>query len=186
MYLQKIRCAKKYLIMDSLPWGTVWLGFWVVFEGEWFVSMTQWQPLQMNWMYWNGYILWPDHLMCSKHINVCCATLISIKQITRVYFLYGKCFKNLISGHLPLKFLFQSHWIGKEYYKRGPDGNDIPQGQNVPHIRVEFRYTVRTWFWTFSYWLIQTRSDELLPGLFKCWLFIFFTRQWVGNALLMH
>ncbi|KAK4478457.1 hypothetical protein RD792_013932 [Penstemon davidsonii] len=30
------------------------------------------------------------------------------------------------------------HWIGKEYYKRGPDGNDIHK-TNVPHIRLEFR-----------------------------------------------
>ncbi|KAI4331620.1 hypothetical protein MLD38_029794 [Melastoma candidum] len=32
----------------------------------------------------------------------------------------------------------KSHWIGKEYYKREPDGNDIHR-TNVPHIRVEFR-----------------------------------------------
>ncbi|KAF6170403.1 hypothetical protein GIB67_014333 [Kingdonia uniflora] len=32
----------------------------------------------------------------------------------------------------------KSHWIGKTYYKRGPDGNDIHK-TNVPHIRVEFR-----------------------------------------------
>ncbi|KAL1321715.1 hypothetical protein HN51_066586 [Arachis hypogaea] len=32
----------------------------------------------------------------------------------------------------------KSHWIGQEYYKRGPDGNDI-QKTNVPHIRLEFR-----------------------------------------------
>ncbi|MBA0857697.1 hypothetical protein Goshw_015789, partial [Gossypium schwendimanii] len=32
----------------------------------------------------------------------------------------------------------KSHWIGKHYYKRGPDGNDIHK-TNVPHIRVEFR-----------------------------------------------
>ncbi|XAR55809.1 AMP deaminase [Bertholletia excelsa] len=32
----------------------------------------------------------------------------------------------------------KSHWIGKEYYKRGPDGNDIHR-TNVPHIRLEFR-----------------------------------------------
>ncbi|XP_010937877.3 probable AMP deaminase isoform X2 [Elaeis guineensis] len=32
----------------------------------------------------------------------------------------------------------KSHWIGRSYYKRGPDGNDIHQ-TNVPHIRVEFR-----------------------------------------------
>ncbi|EOY07160.1 AMP deaminase / myoadenylate deaminase, putative isoform 3 [Theobroma cacao] len=35
----------------------------------------------------------------------------------------------------------KSHWIGKEYYKRGPDGNDIHR-TNVPHIRLEFRDTV--------------------------------------------
>ncbi|KAL2479449.1 AMP deaminase [Abeliophyllum distichum] len=32
----------------------------------------------------------------------------------------------------------KSHWIGKEYFKRGPDGNDIHK-TNVPHIRLEFR-----------------------------------------------
>ncbi|XP_010264598.1 PREDICTED: AMP deaminase-like [Nelumbo nucifera] len=32
----------------------------------------------------------------------------------------------------------KSHWIGRSYYKRGPDGNDIHK-TNVPHIRVEFR-----------------------------------------------
>ncbi|OIT36843.1 PREDICTED: AMP deaminase [Nicotiana attenuata] len=32
----------------------------------------------------------------------------------------------------------KSHWIGKEYYIRGPDGNDIHR-TNVPHIRLEFR-----------------------------------------------
>ncbi|KAJ4970954.1 hypothetical protein NE237_004053 [Protea cynaroides] len=35
----------------------------------------------------------------------------------------------------------KSHWIGKSYYKRGPDGNDIHK-TNVPHIRVEFRDTI--------------------------------------------
>ncbi|KAK3212334.1 hypothetical protein Dsin_017040 [Dipteronia sinensis] len=35
----------------------------------------------------------------------------------------------------------KSHWIGLEYYKRGPDGNDIHK-TNVPHIRVEFRDTI--------------------------------------------
>ncbi|KAL5550505.1 hypothetical protein UlMin_000681 [Ulmus minor] len=35
----------------------------------------------------------------------------------------------------------KSHWIGKEYYRRGPDGNDI-QRTNVPHIRLEFRDTI--------------------------------------------
>ncbi|KAK4582406.1 hypothetical protein RGQ29_025545 [Quercus rubra] len=35
----------------------------------------------------------------------------------------------------------KSHWIGKEYYKRGPSGNDIHR-TNVPHIRLEFRDTI--------------------------------------------
>ncbi|XP_058729099.1 AMP deaminase-like [Vicia villosa] len=35
----------------------------------------------------------------------------------------------------------KSHWIGKEYYKRGPNGNDIHR-TNVPHIRLEFRETI--------------------------------------------
>ncbi|KAL0451003.1 UNVERIFIED_CONTAM: AMP deaminase [Sesamum latifolium] len=32
----------------------------------------------------------------------------------------------------------KSHWVGTEYFKRGPDGNDIHR-TNVPHIRLEFR-----------------------------------------------
>ncbi|KAG8067809.1 hypothetical protein GUJ93_ZPchr0005g14423 [Zizania palustris] len=32
----------------------------------------------------------------------------------------------------------KSHWIGKNYYKRGHSGNDIHK-TNVPHIRVKFR-----------------------------------------------
>ncbi|KAK4745929.1 hypothetical protein SAY87_012241 [Trapa incisa] len=36
---------------------------------------------------------------------------------------------------------FKSHWIGKEYYKRGAVGNDIHR-TNVPHIRLEFRDTI--------------------------------------------
>ncbi|KAL6657256.1 hypothetical protein ACP70R_005036 [Stipagrostis hirtigluma subsp. patula] len=35
----------------------------------------------------------------------------------------------------------KSHWIGRNYYRRGPEGNDIHQ-TNVPHIRVEFRHTI--------------------------------------------
>ncbi|KAF7825521.1 AMP deaminase [Senna tora] len=35
----------------------------------------------------------------------------------------------------------KSHWIGEEYYKRGPNGNDIHK-TNVPHIRLEFRDTI--------------------------------------------
>lgn len=33
------------------------------------------------------------------------------------------------------------HWIGENYYKRDPDGNDIHK-TNVPHIRVEFRHMI--------------------------------------------
>ncbi|KAH9310169.1 hypothetical protein KI387_038080, partial [Taxus chinensis] len=32
----------------------------------------------------------------------------------------------------------KAHWIGRNYYKRGPAGNDIHK-TNVPHMRVEFR-----------------------------------------------
>ncbi|KAK6152529.1 hypothetical protein DH2020_015164 [Rehmannia glutinosa] len=32
----------------------------------------------------------------------------------------------------------KSHWIGKEYFKHGPNGNNIHK-TNVPHIRLEFR-----------------------------------------------
>ncbi|KAJ4772712.1 AMP deaminase [Rhynchospora pubera] len=35
----------------------------------------------------------------------------------------------------------KSHWIGRNYYIRGPDGNDIHK-TNVPHIRIEFRHMV--------------------------------------------
>ncbi|KAL8154253.1 hypothetical protein V2J09_012013 [Rumex salicifolius] len=35
----------------------------------------------------------------------------------------------------------KSHWIGKEYYKRRPTGNDIHR-TNVPHIRREFRHMI--------------------------------------------
>lgn len=48
---------------------------------------------------------------------------------------------HLIDGSEPLNLFFQSHWIGLQYYKRGPDGNDIHK-TNVPHIRVEFREQV--------------------------------------------
>ncbi|GMH10214.1 hypothetical protein Nepgr_012055 [Nepenthes gracilis] len=35
----------------------------------------------------------------------------------------------------------KTHWIGKEYCKRGPEGNDIHK-TNVPHIRIEFRHMI--------------------------------------------
>lgn len=53
----------------------------------------------------------------------------------------------------PFEYLFQSHWIGKGYYKRGPDGNDIHK-TNVPHIRVEFRDTVWFQLWFHAFLLI--------------------------------
>ncbi|KAL9269233.1 AMP deaminase-like protein [Drosera capensis] len=35
----------------------------------------------------------------------------------------------------------KSHWIGHEYFRRGPDGNDIHK-TNVPRIRLEFRHMI--------------------------------------------
>ncbi|KAJ4816914.1 AMP deaminase [Rhynchospora pubera] len=35
----------------------------------------------------------------------------------------------------------KSHWIGRNYYKRGPEGNNIYK-TNVPRIRVEFRHMI--------------------------------------------
>lgn len=52
----------------------------------------------------------------------------------------AKCFVKICTQLINL--LFQSHWIGKGYYRRGPNGNDIHK-TNVPHIRLEFRDTVR-------------------------------------------
>ena len=31
------------------------------------------------------------------------------------------------------------HWVGAEYWKAGPDGNDIHK-TNVPNLRMRFRY----------------------------------------------
>uniref|UniRef100_A0A452YX24 Uncharacterized protein n=1 Tax=Aegilops tauschii subsp. strangulata TaxID=200361 RepID=A0A452YX24_AEGTS len=39
---------------------------------------------------------------------------------------------------MTLLISLQAHWIGKNYYKRGPSGNDIHR-TNVPTIRIEFR-----------------------------------------------
>lgn len=36
----------------------------------------------------------------------------------------------------------KSHWLGKKYFKRGPEGNDIHK-TNVPHMRISFRH--ETW-----------------------------------------
>ncbi|KAK1381291.1 AMP deaminase [Heracleum sosnowskyi] len=36
----------------------------------------------------------------------------------------------------------KSHWLGKKYFKQGPEGNDIHK-TNVPHMRISFRH--ETW-----------------------------------------
>lgn len=46
---------------------------------------------------------------------------------------------------MTLLISLQAHWIGKNYYKRGPSGNDIHR-TNVPTIRIEFRDLVCTSF----------------------------------------
>lgn len=47
-----------------------------------------------------------------------------------------------ITLFLPLwLWMMQTHWLGKYYYRRGPEGNDIHK-TNVPHMRVEFRNEV--------------------------------------------
>ncbi|WJX76704.1 AMP deaminase [Trifolium repens] len=48
-------------------------------------------------------------------------------------------FVYLVNLHLS-HTLWLSHWLGKEYYKREVNGNDIHK-TNVPRIRVEFRDT---------------------------------------------
>ena len=37
--------------------------------------------------------------------------------------------------------LCKSHWLGSNYYKKGPNGNDVHK-TNVPNMRVEFRHEV--------------------------------------------
>uniref|UniRef100_A0A1J3IK85 AMP deaminase n=1 Tax=Noccaea caerulescens TaxID=107243 RepID=A0A1J3IK85_NOCCA len=56
----------------------------------------------------------------------------------------------------------KSHWIGKDYYKRGPDGNDIHK-TNVPHIRVEFRDTIWKEEMQQVYLGKAKISDEVVP-----------------------
>ncbi|KAG7574060.1 Metal-dependent hydrolase [Arabidopsis suecica] len=56
----------------------------------------------------------------------------------------------------------KSHWIGKDYYKRGPDGNDIHK-TNVPHIRVEFRDTIWKEEMQQVYLGKAIISDEVVP-----------------------
>lgn len=62
--------------------------------------------------------------------------------------------------------LFQSHWLGKKYYKRGPEGNDIHK-TNVPHMRISFRHEVTLilkrliWF-TFEWKCVHVNLDKLV------------------------
>ncbi|KAJ1262419.1 hypothetical protein BS78_09G106000 [Paspalum vaginatum] len=52
----------------------------------------------------------------------------------------------------------KAHWIGKNYFKRGPAGNDI-QRTNVPHIRVQFREMI----WRNEMKLVYLDNEILLP-----------------------
>ncbi|KAH8974528.1 hypothetical protein BDL97_01G106700 [Sphagnum fallax] len=56
----------------------------------------------------------------------------------------------------------KAHWVGKNYYKRGPEGNDIHK-TNVPHMRVEFRHEV--WKEELQYVHLGEAniSDEYIP-----------------------
>lgn len=56
----------------------------------------------------------------------------------------------------------KSHWLGKNYYKRGPEGNDIHK-TNVPHMRVEFRHQV--WVQELQYVSLGNAkiSDVIIP-----------------------
>jgi AMP deaminase len=60
------------------------------------------------------------------------------------------------------KYGIQAHWVGKNYYKRGPEGNDIHK-TNVPHMRVEFRHEV--WKEELQYVHLGEAniSDEYIP-----------------------
>ncbi|XP_071704127.1 uncharacterized protein At5g43822-like [Rutidosis leptorrhynchoides] len=53
-----------------------------------------------------------------------------------------------------------SHWIGQEYYKKGPEGNDIKK-TNVPHIRLEFRDMVLVEGHAYSITAVLNRPSSL-------------------------
>lgn len=42
-------------------------------------------------------------------------------------------------AHYPCSLQVKSHWLGPNYTKEGPEGNDIRR-TNVPDIRVGYRY----------------------------------------------
>lgn len=87
-----------------------------------------------------------------------------------LYWIYEMCY---CYGSLLSMFLFsvcmnflntQSHWIGRNYYKRGPDANDIHK-TNVPRIRVEFRHMVCHGLFPLKAFIIlvwQTQTHTLL------------------------
>ncbi|CAD6272419.1 unnamed protein product [Miscanthus lutarioriparius] len=52
----------------------------------------------------------------------------------------------------------KSHWIGKNYFKRGLAGNDIHR-TNVPHIRVQFREMI----WRNEMKLVYSDNEILIP-----------------------
>ncbi|AQK85420.1 Probable AMP deaminase isoform 1 [Zea mays] len=52
----------------------------------------------------------------------------------------------------------KAHWIGKNYFKRGPAGNDIHR-TNVPHIRVQFREMI----WRNEMKLVYSDNEILIP-----------------------
>lgn len=88
---------------------------------------------------------WHDSAISKSLINrviaVCDIKMGFVIYVPRFAFLVRHIIMFFLILPEPSNSLFQSHWIGKEYYKRGPDGNEI-QKTNVPHIRVEFRDTV--------------------------------------------
>lgn len=62
----------------------------------------------------------------------------------------------------------QSHWVGKNYYKRGAEGNDIHK-TNVPHMRVEFRHEVVSGVQCIQY--LEMRAPAPHPSFWRsiCW-----------------
>lgn len=58
----------------------------------------------------------------------------------------------------------QTHWLGKNYYKRGPEGNDIHK-TNVPHMRVEFRDEVRILSYCLQYVCLPLHASLLFCGI---------------------
>lgn len=49
----------------------------------------------------------------------------------------------------PLLWVLQAHWLGSNYFLRGPKGNDIHR-TNVPNLRIAFRHEVSV----FGIWIL--------------------------------